>query len=359
MYRYNDIKTIQFEISSYCNASCPQCPRNYFGGNTIPTLPLRKWTVSDFKSIFTASLLRQLQQVYFCGTYGDPMTNRHVTEMCQFLYQTNPEIEIGLHTNGSVGTQDTYRALAEYTNFIAFGIDGLENTNHIYRRGSKWKKIMENAQAYIENGGYAIWDYIVFEHNQHQVEQARELSKKLGFKEFNVKKTSRFLSRDHVYNKSLAVYNKNGFIDYTISLPTDSRYVNEGYQMLQFVKQDQGLTNYAKNVGITCNADRIKEIYIGADGFVFPCGWLHDRMYGPDVESTADHIKIKNLMSQIGGWTKANVFHTSLSEIVNGDWFGKIEESWNTTGRLERCGMMCGATVNLIGPQNNEVKYKE
>jgi hypothetical protein len=198
----------------------------------------------------------------------------------------------------------------------------------------------------------------VFKHNQHQVQEAHQLSQSMGFKSFNVKKTSRFLNRNHTYNDTLAVYNRNGFIDYAIAIPTVPEYINEGYQKISIIDASQNCQSYAKTTKVLCNANRIKEIYIGADGFVFPCGWLHDRLYGPDVETSQDHNMIKQLMTNAGGWPLANIFHTSLHGIVNGAWFNEIFTSWGTSQQLERCGMMCGADINLIGPQNKEIGYK-
>ena len=40
-------------------------------------------------------------------------------------------------------------------------------------------------------GGHAQWDFIVFRHNQHQVERAQQLSREWGFSKFQVKKTAR------------------------------------------------------------------------------------------------------------------------------------------------------------------------
>lgn len=359
MYKFSDIKILQLEISNYCNAACPQCPRNYFGGRTIPTVPLRSWSLSDFKKIFSVELLAQLQQVYFCGTYGDPLTNKDLVEMCKFVKDGNEKIQIGLHTNGAAGRARRYVDLAGYVDFIAFGIDGLEDTNHVYRRHVKWDRLMNNAAAFIEAGGYAIWDFIVFKHNQHQVDRARELSHDLGFREFNVKATGRFLDRAHQLNETLAVYDNNGFIDYMISVPTDPRYVNKNYQKIQWIQADTGLKHYAQSTCITCNADRIKEVYIGADGFVFPCGWLHDRLYGPEVESHDDHIKIIDMMRHAGGLRQTNIFHNNLKNIVDGEWFKIISESWQNDKRLERCGIMCGSDINLIGYQNEEIRYKQ
>lgn len=360
MHTFSGIKILQLEISNHCNAACPQCPRNYFGGKTISTLPLNRWSLTDFKRIFTADLLGSIQEIYFCGTYGDPLTNLHIESMCKFLRDANANIKIGIHTNGGAGKPETFKQLAKSVDFIAFGIDGLEDTNHIYRRNVKWHRVLENAQSFIRNGGTAIWDYIVFAHNEHQIEQARSLSKELGFDNFFVKRTGRFLNRNHVYQDSMPVYNKDGFIDYSISVPTLAEYVNAGYQKLSFIKQEmKNVHDYANQTCISCNSKRINEIYIGAEGFVFPCGWLHDRLYGPEVESHADHLKIKSLISKAGGWDKINIFYTPLKQIVDGPWFKIIEDSWNNEDRLERCGMMCGDSINLIQSQNTEIAYKK
>lgn len=358
MHSFDKIKILQLEISNHCNAACPQCPRNYFGGKTLSTLPLNRWTLTDFKKLFTAELLTSIEEIYFCGTYGDPLTNLHLVDMCSFIKNANSNVRIGIHSNGGAGKPQTFHDLAKYTDFIAFGIDGLEDTNHIYRRNVKWHRVLENVQAFVRNGGTAIWDYIVFAHNEHQVAQAKSLSQKLGFDNFFVKRTGRFLNRNHVYHDSMPVYNREGFIDYSISVPTNKEYLNTGYQRITLIKQ-QGLGNYAKNTCVSCNSQRINEIYIGAEGFVFPCGWLHDRLYGPEVENHLDHIKLKSLIRKAGGWDKINIFYTPLKQIVDGPWFKIIEESWSNDDRLERCGMMCGEDINLIRSQNTEVKYKK
>lgn len=352
MFNSNNTEILQLEISNHCNAACPQCPRNYFGGAVIPTLPLQRWSLSTFKKIFTHRWVSQIREVYFCGTYGDPMTNRDILSMTRFLRNNNKSIKIGIHTNGGVGTENTYRELAPLVDFIAFGIDGLDDTNHIYRRHVKWSKIMHNVSTFVSAGGRAIWDFIVFRHNEHQVQEARDLSNRLGVAEFNIKKTSRFVNRNHKYSDSLDVQDRQGFVDYQIAIPLQPMYVNEGYNLFRNGEIDVQCTK------ISCNSLRIKEIYIGADGFVFPCGWLHDRLYGPEVDGSEDQQKIKKMMAEAGGIAAINVFHTPLTEIVDGKWFEIIQRSWGQPSQLSRCGVMCGNTVNLIGPQNAEVKYK-
>ena len=63
-----------------------------------------------------------------------------------------------------------------------FSIDGLKNTNELYRRKLEWEKLMRNASAFIEAGGVAYWDMLVFKHNEHQIEEVRQLAKNMGFK---------------------------------------------------------------------------------------------------------------------------------------------------------------------------------
>ena len=124
----------------------------------------------------------QLPPVYalFCGNHGDPMMHPNPMELvCQFK-------QVTIDTNGSMGALKTYRQLAENGVDIWFSIDGLEDTNHIYRQDVVWDNIMERVDAFISAGGRATWKFIVFRHNMHQIDQARELSVELGFENFEL-----------------------------------------------------------------------------------------------------------------------------------------------------------------------------
>ena len=72
-----------------------------------------------------------------------------------------------------------------------FGIDGLEDTNHIYRRNVDWDRLQKNFRAYIKAGGDAGWQFIVFPWNEHQIEEARQRSLDEGFATFALVQTVR------------------------------------------------------------------------------------------------------------------------------------------------------------------------
>ena len=43
---------------------------------------------------------------------------------------------------------------------------------------------MQNAKTYISAGGVAEWKYIIFKHNEHQVNEAEKLANGMGFAKF-------------------------------------------------------------------------------------------------------------------------------------------------------------------------------
>ena len=69
---------------------------------------------------------------------------------------------------------------------VTFGIDGLEDTNHLYRKNVKWDVLQRNFRAYISAGGVADWQFIPFSWNKHQIEDTRDFAFKEGFRDFKV-----------------------------------------------------------------------------------------------------------------------------------------------------------------------------
>ena len=133
------------------------------------------------------SVLQKLKQyvsidtnIFFCGNYGDPMMHPQIVELCN-IFRNNT-----INTNGGIGKLKDYVELAKQGTKIVFSIDGLEDTNHIYRQDVDWKKLLERVQTFIQAGGHATWKFIPFKHNQHQIKQAEEFAYYLGFKSFEI-----------------------------------------------------------------------------------------------------------------------------------------------------------------------------
>ncbi|WP_293128738.1 tetratricopeptide repeat protein [Microcoleus sp. bin38.metabat.b11b12b14.051] len=196
--KYEDIRRVSVEITSRCNAACPQCPRT---GN--PILPAAELKIADIERIFPKEFCSQLDLVYMCGNYGDAMTSNTTIPAIEYWHRMGVP-QICLYTNGSGRNPDWWRTLAQTMtgehDSVTFSIDGLADTNSIYRQNTNWDRIMESVNAFIQAGGKAVWHYLIFEHNQHQVEAARDLAKQLGFIDFVPKATSRFVAQE-IYNR--------------------------------------------------------------------------------------------------------------------------------------------------------------
>ena len=155
MYDYNGIKIVHLEMTERCNAGCPQCGRNINGGETNPYLHDRELDLGSVKKIFPESFVKQLNHIFMCGNYGDPIVAKDTLEVLRYFRSINQNIRLSMNTNGSARTVDWWRDIAEVlkpNGYVIFSIDGLEDTNHLYRRNTNWEKIISNVNAFIEAG---------------------------------------------------------------------------------------------------------------------------------------------------------------------------------------------------------------
>ena len=99
-------------------------------------------TVEKFKEALERFPNREY--VYFNGHLGDPMMNPDVLEGCQTWSDMGVK-KIIFDTNGGLRSEEFWRSLAKIRGvYCTFSIDGLEDTNHIYRRNVKWNKLISN-----------------------------------------------------------------------------------------------------------------------------------------------------------------------------------------------------------------------
>lgn len=172
----NRLVSIDFEISSTCQAKCPVCIRNVKGKlgefeQTTKTLAEVKYILGD--------LAKQLHKIEFCGNYGDPMACEEIAEICKWLIEQSPNIRIDIATNGAIGSPKTYAKLGELGANIIFAFDGTtQESNELYRRNVKWSDAMLNLKAYSETSvaPYSTWQFLVFDENKEHLEPAIQIA---------------------------------------------------------------------------------------------------------------------------------------------------------------------------------------
>ena len=351
MYRYDEIKSVHIEPTQGCNAACPQCDRNINGGKDNPYLTNAMLSSMDYYEMFPWHFVEQLDSMYMCGNLGDPCISNYAIEGFRSFRNANPNMWLGMNTNGGAKPEYFWEDLADIDVVVTFSIDGLEDTNHLYRQKVKWERVMENAKAFIDRGGHAKWDFIVFKHNEYQVDEARQLAMDMGFEKFQVKKTGRFFSTvQHKGKDAHQATNRKGENTQKLEKPS-LEFVNVALKKEKdLVAKHGSMDAYYDTTPINCKAINKKEIFVTAEGHVFPCCWTAGQQYKWYWKPREAPI-----WKLIGDYENISLRKHTIKEIVNGPFFKAIEDSWSCSsvkdGKLKVCANKCGIGFDAYNEQ--------
>ena len=337
----NKIEYLQIDHNSSCNLLCPQCIRTC--DNIVnPSLPIRELQIDQYKKFINQ--LPNLKNIMFCGNYGDVIVSRTFIECLKYIL-SKTSAKIIITTNGSARNKKWWVDLAlllRNRGKVNFSIDGLEDTNHLYRVNSNFNKIIENAKAFIDAGGIARWDYLVFKHNEHQIKEAEQLAKEIGFKQFQLKFTNRFIDNRQYTQQNIKLRNND-----TIDISTKENFKASGYKQQQkIIKKYQNWSNYVDHTKINCKWRMGKQIFIDFEARVWPCTWVAGGVYhyGKNIQKEQIY-KLYTLY----GKNFNSLFYFSLEDILNNQFYkNDLCQSWNSTindkynPKLLVCGRTCG-----------------
>lgn len=340
MYNASDVRVLEIELSSNCQASCPLCLRNFHGADYNKGYTVKSLTTDEIRTILKPEFVAQLDTIIFEGNLGDAIVAPDLADTVEYLRECNSRMAIEIHSNASAGTTDTWKRLAFSGCQVFFALDGLADTHHLYRRGTDWNRIIHNAQTFIEAGGDAVWKFIPLSTNAHQEDECRQLSRELGFASFAVMGDTR---------QNCHVYNKTGDYQYTIGNPQGQPGFEQGLANYRAAGEQQHLRSIPER--IECYADKRKYVYLDALGDVYPCCYLgaqprtFDRAGGIMKHQ---HARIDELMSD------NNLFENTMEQAL--DWFNQIPAQWDAPmeQRIAACDNVCGRNVNYVTVESNE-----
>ena len=325
-------------------------------------MPLVHLSRNTINNTFTSELCQRLRQVFFCGSYGDPIMHPDFLGILKDFRKKNPTLWLYFHTNGGVHDTEYWKEIANIMagyGQIDFGIDGLEDTLHLYRKNVKYTKVIENAQAFINAGGRAQWNYIVFKHNEHQVTNAIKLSKKLGFFNILVRKTGRFLNHSTLEELPVWPVAKSNQV---LEPPSNPEYRNQSIMFLpDLKKQYKDISQYFNTTNIRCDALLGKKVAINAEGVVLPCNFFNHNLYDarfrdnslPGANSLAQpngRNQVRDFLSKYG-IDNLNIHNNSLAGVFANPMWDDLVNSFTNGSRLFECAMTCGDKFTKVWDQ--------
>lgn len=341
MLQIQDVRHVHAEITTRCNARCPMCPRNYRGYDHNSGYPLTELTIEQFRQILYPDFLKQLRKppnmtkppgydhhgISFNGNLGDFAAARDGVEIVHYVVENG--VEAAINTNGSQRSPQWWAELARPGVTVGFAIDGLADTHSLYRQDTNWHRVIENAKAYIDAGGRAIWRFVPFDHNRHQEQACKDLAHELGFFAF-----------ENIYDgrDTGVVYNRDGTFSHWLGKPW-SEQPPPVENMLEhhraWFKIEAAWPHDGEDTEISCYHKKAKTIYLSADGSIYPCCYLG---FYPQTMMHAGNEQTKQIVQE------NNALAHGLEHSF--EWFESVEKTWHLPsvkeGRLYQCSSTCG-----------------
>ena len=366
-----ELRTIQWEPTSFCNANCIGCPRTDL--DTMLTRPhiaaMQRHATEQESHAFILSVLdkrlKNLREVVYNGDIGDAMMHPNIDDIIIEIDKKRPMVQ-HIHTNGGGPWYKKFKKIAEHVDgnlskniFFIFSIDGLEDTNHLYRRNVQWKHIIKNAEILSKHKVHVRWRMNRFKHNEHQIDTARQMAEDWGW-EFSLndrtwghEKVANLLHRPSdpsLYKEKLKSWKENRFLEFR-------------EDKFKYLSTPQ--TSFKD----TCLWKQDKEIQVVSDMTVWPCCWTahHHYQYWVDNEkiwneeevSPASTIDVSKNLKDIKQWqqimsidkTKKYLDNKDIKitkdhlmyDVLVSDTFKHIDNNLQTNGifNLDVCSETC------------------
>ena len=309
------IDTIQIGITTRCNGHCKFCLRN----ELLRTRDAEKMRIyrekidlpfDSFKNIFKTNTIQNIQ---FCRNKGDAIFHPEFQKFIDCIKDNNRKFTLA--TNASIFTNEWWYNLGKnYKCDVVFALDGLEDTHKLYR-GTDFKTVFEHMKSFIDGGGYSSWQFIVFKHNEHQVEEAKTIAYRIGCKKF-IKVVSRFY--DEEFEKPTTTFN---LTKREINKNIKSKFDKEKYPKIYKLFND-----------IECEWKRTNRIYIDSRGYVYPCCFSCCHLQ--DYYTWDKYIYLKEMVET----KEHNIMYTTLDNIQTSTFFKQI---YNNINELTFCSVHC------------------
>ena len=236
--------SLHIELTNRCFLECPACPRTQWRELTRRPLVKTDLDIDLLAKFLDCAGGQDIDTLVLCGDYGDCIYSPNLLPfMDRFRHK-----KFTIVTNGSRRNLDfwhEFNSKLTSQDIVIFSIDGLESSNHLYRRNSHWSSIMEGLDIVCQGPAQVIWKTIIFSFNQQHLDEMKVMAESKGAI-FSAEKTHRFGDD---------------------SLKPDEHLIEINHQFND---------SYIKDWSIAVDPGCTNEKVVTCDGFLFPCDWIRN-----------------------------------------------------------------------------------
>lgn len=236
--------SMSIESSGSCQLSCPECPLGNGSNSSRKLLPLTTYThiIEEIKKDC------MVLSVYF---QGEAFLNPDIFQMIQIARKA--KLYTIISTNANIQDEQWAKKIMESgLNELIISLDGLNQTTYeTYRKGgnlelvkSHLEQLSQLSKKQTTNKPKITIQFLVMQHNEHEIPEIRAYAKSLGFK---------------IKLKSIQIENTKNDIHLLPKNSTHRRYeIKEGQAILK-----NKLKNHCKRL--------YRNPVITSEGMVLPC----------------------------------------------------------------------------------------
>lgn len=347
--------TLDIELTTHCNARCPQCSRT----NEKDRVQKRQWLeltsvdINTFAKWFPADMINNVKNFHFSGTYGDPGMCKDLDKIVDYILVNSERSSVSINTNGSMRDSQWWWSLGAKAGKrlkIIFDIDGIDQEMHsFYRRGTDLQTVIDNMEAVLDTNAKVSVLTVLFKHNQHYLEDIQNMCRKLGVEKFEVVEGNNFQA-----GNSYMFVDEDGnqqVLEQVQRNIDDSNRINRRVRDHRFNQRAKDYNN------IDCISIKSKNLKISSMGMVTPCCYLsnglanlayykHTSQVYPNLTDNGISAEGTSAIIQkfLNNFSYYNLNNNSLYDILSSDWFYKdLPESWNSVSTsCFGCKKVCG-----------------
>ena len=175
-------KLITVEPTNHCDLKCPLCPTG-IGDKSVEYGLLR---LEKFKKVI--DIFGKWAQTIQLFSWGEPTLNKSFIEMIRYASQDPYKIRSSTSINLNNVTDEQIKGLlTSNLDLLTISIDGItQEIYEKYRVGGNLKTVFDNLKKLIaakrlyQSKTKIQWAFIVFKHNEHQVEEAKKMASDFG-----------------------------------------------------------------------------------------------------------------------------------------------------------------------------------